>query len=65
MDIFLWRLDEYERLYNCTYYDVNQIPIEKRQHKIIGFLFILTFLIYEVKKFLLAQKLLFIFSLCL
>nr|CAD2178783.1 unnamed protein product [Meloidogyne enterolobii] len=43
MDLYFFHHDEYERLYNCSLYSVDQIPLEKRQHKILGiFLFSLS-----------------------
>uniref|UniRef100_A0A914M5N0 Uncharacterized protein n=2 Tax=Meloidogyne incognita TaxID=6306 RepID=A0A914M5N0_MELIC len=43
MDLYFFHHDEYERLYNCSLYNIDQIPLEKRQHKILGiFLFSLS-----------------------
>jgi len=50
MDLYLFHHDEYERLYNCSIYNVEQIRLEKRQHKILGIFFIVLSTIYEVMK---------------
>jgi len=52
MDLYLFHHDEYERLYNCSIYNVDQIPLEKRQHKILGIFFIVLSTIYEVMKYI-------------
>ncbi|KAH7711979.1 Protein SRT-52 [Aphelenchoides avenae] len=48
MEIYLVRHDLYDRLYNCSFYDVNSISIEQRQHKGFGALFIALSLVFEV-----------------
>lgn len=48
MELYLVRHDLYDRLYNCSFYDVNSISIEQRQHKVFGALFIALALISEV-----------------
>nr|CAD2142354.1 unnamed protein product [Meloidogyne enterolobii] len=48
MDLYLFHHDEYERVYNCSIYSVEQIPLEKRQHKILGIFFIILSTIYEI-----------------
>ncbi|KAL3076091.1 hypothetical protein niasHT_034155 [Heterodera trifolii] len=40
MEVFFFKPDEYERLYNCSSYNIDQIPLEKRQHFLIGALFL-------------------------
>lgn len=40
--------EEYQRLYNCSAYDVESIPLERRQHRILGTSYIVLFLVYEV-----------------
>ncbi|KAH7702676.1 Protein SRT-42 b [Aphelenchoides avenae] len=41
MEMFIFRREEYERLYNCSLYDVEQIPLERRQHSVAGFAILL------------------------
>ncbi|KAH7709413.1 Protein SRT-28 a [Aphelenchoides avenae] len=48
MDLFLFKKDEYEQLYNCSLYNVTDVPLEKRQSVFIGYFFITCFMIYEV-----------------
>jgi hypothetical protein len=48
MDIYLWKPEEYQRLYNCSLYKIEEIPLEKRQHIFLGISFILLFLVFEV-----------------
>ena len=52
MDLYFFHHDEYERLYNCSLYNIDQIPIEKRQHKILGFFFFILSTIYGVSKYI-------------
>uniref|UniRef100_A0A1I8BGR3 G_PROTEIN_RECEP_F1_2 domain-containing protein n=1 Tax=Meloidogyne hapla TaxID=6305 RepID=A0A1I8BGR3_MELHA len=48
MDVYFFKSDEYERLYNCSSYNIDQIPLEKRRHEWLGiFLFSLS-AIYEI-----------------
>nr|CAD2188433.1 unnamed protein product [Meloidogyne enterolobii] len=51
MDLYLFYQNEYERLYNCSIYNIDQIPLEKRQHKILGIFFIILSTIYVVSKY--------------
>lgn len=48
MDIYLFYPDEYQRLYNCNTYSVEDVPLEKRVHMGIGVSLIVLFAIYEV-----------------
>uniref|UniRef100_A0A1I8BF77 Transposase n=1 Tax=Meloidogyne hapla TaxID=6305 RepID=A0A1I8BF77_MELHA len=36
MDIYLFNPSEYQRLYNCSLYKIDDIPLEKRQHIFLG-----------------------------
>ncbi|KAF7627261.1 hypothetical protein Mgra_00009436 [Meloidogyne graminicola] len=47
MDIYFFNPTEYQHLYNCNLYKIEDIPLEKRQHLIFGLLFILLFFIFE------------------
>jgi hypothetical protein len=40
MDLYLFHQKEYQALYNCSFYSVDQIPLEKRQHRLVGFSFL-------------------------
>ncbi|KAI1732426.1 serpentine type 7TM GPCR chemoreceptor srt domain-containing protein [Ditylenchus destructor] len=46
MEMFFFRPDEYERLYNCTTYRVEDVPLEKRQHTYLGIAFLVLFVIF-------------------
>ena len=48
MDIFLWKRDEYVMLYNCSFYDVDSIPLNQRQHVLIGVSLVVMFFIFEI-----------------
>jgi hypothetical protein len=48
MDIYLWKPEEYQQLYNCSFYKIEEIPLEKRQHIFLGICFILLFFLFEV-----------------
>jgi len=52
MDLYFFHHDEYERLYNCSLYNIDQIPVEKRQHKIPGIFFFILSTIYGVSKYI-------------
>uniref|UniRef100_A0A7E4UU77 G_PROTEIN_RECEP_F1_2 domain-containing protein n=1 Tax=Panagrellus redivivus TaxID=6233 RepID=A0A7E4UU77_PANRE len=42
MNKLLFNHQAYELEYNCSFYNVNQIPLEDRRHPIVGCIFILT-----------------------
>lgn len=44
----LFHPDAYHRLYNCTAYNVEDIPLTARQHPILGSVYIILFFIYMV-----------------
>nr|CAD2189581.1 unnamed protein product [Meloidogyne enterolobii] len=48
MDVYFFKPDEYERLYNCSSYSVDQIPLEKRKHEWLGIFFFSMSAIYEI-----------------
>ncbi|KAI1703593.1 serpentine type 7TM GPCR chemoreceptor srt domain-containing protein [Ditylenchus destructor] len=48
MDLILFHHDEYDHLYNCSFYNIDQIPLENRQHKALGWIFIALFFIFEL-----------------
>ncbi|KAH7718221.1 Protein Y55F3C.10 [Aphelenchoides avenae] len=48
MEMFIFHRDEYNRLYNCSLYSVEDVPIEKRQSVLLGFMFMVLFTIYEL-----------------
>ncbi|KAI6170600.1 Serpentine Receptor, class T [Aphelenchoides bicaudatus] len=60
MDILLRRRDVYQRLYNCSFYSVDSIPIEERQHKAYGWMLVAMFVVFELLYapcwFAMAQK---------
>ncbi|KAI6237927.1 hypothetical protein M3Y95_00316300 [Aphelenchoides besseyi] len=52
METLLFNSEKYERLYNCSFYDVNSLPIENRRHRFWGlfflFLYSVCFFLYIV-----------------
>jgi len=48
MDIYLFKPKEYLRLYNCSLYNIEDIPLEDRQHIFLGVILIQLFFILEV-----------------
>ena len=48
MDVYFFKPDEYERLYNCSSYSIDQIPLEKRKHEWLGIFFFTIGTICEV-----------------
>ncbi|KAI1701282.1 serpentine type 7TM GPCR chemoreceptor srt domain-containing protein [Ditylenchus destructor] len=46
MEMYFFKHDEWERLYNCSLYRVDDIPLEKRQHIALGVFFILVSIIF-------------------
>lgn len=47
MDLLLFDPAQYDLLYNCTFYNVSDVPLEERQHTALGILFLLAFLLCE------------------
>ncbi|KAI1727082.1 serpentine type 7TM GPCR chemoreceptor srt domain-containing protein [Ditylenchus destructor] len=48
MDMYFFHYDEYELLYNCSFYNISMIPLEQRQHVGMGALFIALYFIFEI-----------------
>ncbi|KAL3118352.1 hypothetical protein niasHT_002696 [Heterodera trifolii] len=48
MEVFFFEPVEYERLYNCSSYNIDQIPLEKRQNLVIGTIFMAISIILEI-----------------
>lgn len=48
MEVYMFKPEEYERLYNCTAYDIESVPLQQRQNAFVGQMFILMFIFYEV-----------------
>uniref|UniRef100_A0AC34RH99 Uncharacterized protein n=1 Tax=Panagrolaimus sp. JU765 TaxID=591449 RepID=A0AC34RH99_9BILA len=46
MNVFFFKPEEYERLYNCNLYDIEQVPLSERQHIGIGISFFVLFAIF-------------------
>lgn len=46
--IVLFDRENFDRLYNCTAYNVDDVPLERRQDPILGACYILLFSFYEV-----------------
>ncbi|KAH7662604.1 Protein Y55F3C.10 [Aphelenchoides avenae] len=47
MDVYWFRPEEYKRLYNCSAYKVDDVPLEQRQHVVIGYCFLAFFTLFE------------------
>ncbi|KAH7700596.1 Protein SRT-59, partial [Aphelenchoides avenae] len=39
--------DDYQRLYNCSLYSVDDIPLEARRHPVLGSVYVLLFVVFE------------------
>ena len=50
MDKFLFHYDEWYQLYNCSWYDVDSLPLETRQHKVAGWVAMTLTVIFEVRR---------------
>ncbi|KAI1698072.1 serpentine type 7TM GPCR chemoreceptor srt domain-containing protein [Ditylenchus destructor] len=48
MSAYIFHRDEYERLYNCSLYDVDSIPVESRRREVHGWSLIVLFVMFEV-----------------
>ncbi|KAI6170908.1 hypothetical protein M3Y97_01103600 [Aphelenchoides bicaudatus] len=48
MDVVLRRRDFYHQMYNCSFYSVDSIPIERRKHVAYGCFLIALFIIFEL-----------------
>uniref|UniRef100_A0AC34QII9 Uncharacterized protein n=1 Tax=Panagrolaimus sp. JU765 TaxID=591449 RepID=A0AC34QII9_9BILA len=48
MDLFFLRADEFLLHYNCSFYNVDVIPLQRRQHFAIGVSLIVLFVIFEM-----------------
>ncbi|KAI1699302.1 serpentine type 7TM GPCR chemoreceptor srt domain-containing protein [Ditylenchus destructor] len=48
MELYFFRHDEYERLYNCNMYRVEDVPLEKRQNTYLGMAFLILFVIFMI-----------------
>jgi hypothetical protein len=48
MEVFFFRPDIYERYYNCSAYQVDSIPLEKRSREWLGVFFFSVATIYQV-----------------
>ncbi|KAI6209141.1 hypothetical protein M3Y96_00189700 [Aphelenchoides besseyi] len=47
---YFFHPDEYNRMYNCSFYSVEDLPIERRRHVIYAIIVLALFVIYEVKQ---------------
>ncbi|KAH7724167.1 CRE-SRT-23 protein [Aphelenchoides avenae] len=48
MEMYAFRREEYDRLYNCTFYNITMVPLEERQHTGMGAFFICIMLFFEI-----------------
>ncbi|KAI6212402.1 hypothetical protein M3Y94_00019100 [Aphelenchoides besseyi] len=46
MEVLLFEPEYFNRHYNCNFYSVDSVPLEARQHKIAGFLFLIGYVIF-------------------
>jgi hypothetical protein len=54
----IWQSEEFHLLYNCSFYDVDSIPVGKRQDRVFALLLAFLGVVFEVSFFLASQKLL-------
>uniref|UniRef100_A0A914P5B0 Uncharacterized protein n=1 Tax=Panagrolaimus davidi TaxID=227884 RepID=A0A914P5B0_9BILA len=47
MDYVLWNRREFIKLYNCSFFDIESVPLEKRQHPFIGMTLVIFFTVFE------------------
>ncbi|KAI1695973.1 serpentine type 7TM GPCR chemoreceptor srt domain-containing protein [Ditylenchus destructor] len=47
MELYMLHPVEYEKLYNCSVYNIEEIPLEKRTNKLLGACFIVLFFVFE------------------
>lgn len=45
---FFFEKDRWARQYNCSFYSVEDVPLEKRQHMIYAIIVLILFVVYEV-----------------
>jgi hypothetical protein len=48
MDQFVLDTPDFHRLYNCSFYSVDSVPLAKRQHVLLGVVLVLISVIEEV-----------------
>lgn len=48
MEAFFFHPEVYDELYSCSAYNVSDVPLEMRQHILLGQAFIFISLVYEV-----------------
>lgn len=48
MNIWLSQNEQYQRLYNCTSYNVDAVPLEQRQHIYVGYGLVVLAVLFEV-----------------
>jgi len=50
MAIYLFDPKTFQQLYNCSFYSVDDVPLEKRRHPILGTINIAFFIVAEVSQ---------------
>ncbi|KAI1704009.1 serpentine type 7TM GPCR chemoreceptor srt domain-containing protein [Ditylenchus destructor] len=48
MDLYFFYPEQYQALYNCTSYKIDDIPMNRRQHMVMGVSFIVIFCVFQV-----------------
>ncbi|KAL3089696.1 hypothetical protein niasHT_020475 [Heterodera trifolii] len=48
MELYLFRPTEYQRLYNCSSYKIDDIPLVNRTHTVLGISFIMQFVLFQL-----------------
>ncbi|KAI1718182.1 serpentine type 7TM GPCR chemoreceptor srt domain-containing protein [Ditylenchus destructor] len=48
MDTYTFDKAAYDLHYNCSFYDVDSIPLEQRKHTVLGWMFIIFFVVTEM-----------------
>lgn len=47
MDMVLWRRQELAEHYNCSFFDIETVPLEVRQHNFMGLALVIFFIVFE------------------
>jgi len=48
MELYLFRPERWQELYNCNKINISDVPLEERYHPLNGTIIILLFILFEV-----------------
>jgi hypothetical protein len=48
MEQLVLNTDDFRQFYNCSFYNVDSVPLEQRQHVLLGIVFVVISVIEEV-----------------